>query len=395
MTGGKMYDPSKTISSTARRRLMATVSTAALIASAWGCGPAFANETSKEASIWMELGWQADSVHFSDSDVGLPLGSSVSSLTAPLMQTLNPARSNGGEGKILYRPDGGDWQFSASIRFGRSGRTAKINQALAPIPTTSFATYKITYPFFPSSNKSDVRHVPATRVKLAGDTSSTESHVILDFQAGKDVGIGLFGHGSTSTLSAGVRFAQFTASRKASNFQETKGLHFQSSHFMTTIWPGYITRAHELWTEITANGSSSQKFDGLGPSIRWEASAPLWNDPRGGNISLDWGVNAAVLFGKQVKKIRHQTENSYHCFGKRCIFSPPYENDANIRTSRNITVPNIGGFAGISLRYHDAQVKFGYRADLFLNAVDAGIGTRKSSSLLLHGPYASISIGFP
>ena len=32
---------------------------------------------------------------------------------------------------------------------------------------------------------------------------------IADFQAGKDVGLGMFGNGGKSVFSAGVRFAQF------------------------------------------------------------------------------------------------------------------------------------------------------------------------------------------
>ena len=39
----------------------------------------------------------------------------------------------------------------------------------------------------------------------------SEHHTIADFQAGKDIGLGLFGHDGTSTLNAGVRFASFSA----------------------------------------------------------------------------------------------------------------------------------------------------------------------------------------
>ncbi len=392
-----MYDSNKTISNMARNRLMATVSTVALIASAWACGPAFAADTGQDATLWVELGWQADNVHFSDSKLDLPLGPLVpqSGLTAPLMQNLNPARSNGIEDAITYKPEGSDWQFSASIRFGRSGRKGKLSQALAPVATGAFETYKLTYPLYPAYNTTNVQTVPATRDKLNGETSSTESHIILDFQAGKDVGVGMFGHGSTSVLSAGVRFAQFKASRKVSNFQETQGVHFQTSHFITpTASSGFGTRRQEYWNTISANSGTSQMFTGLGPSLKWEASTELWHDPRGGEFSLDWGVNAALLFGKQKKTIQHQTKSAEHCFGVGCPTDlDHYTSASRTRVTKTVTVPNVGGFVGFSLAYPNAKVSFGYRADLFVNAIDVGFGTRKSSDMLFHGPYASISIG--
>lgn len=260
-----------------------------------------------------------------------------------------------------------------------------------------------SYPLFPSFNMTDYRPVPKTQEKLHADTSSTESHVIIDFQAGKDVGIGLFGRGSISTLSAGIRFAQFKASRKISGFQQTQGMHFQTSHFTTIITPGggNFTQVREIWTSITANGSSSQKFDGLGPSIKWEASAPLWSDPRGGSVSLDWGINGALLFGKQAKKLRHQTASGYMCSAqgaynrpqRACATYAQITSNVNVRTSRNVMVPNVGGFAGLSLRYQNIEAKFGYRADLFVKAFDGGTDARVSSNMLFHGPFASLSIG--
>jgi hypothetical protein len=42
-----------------------------------------------------------------------------------------------------------------------------------------------------------------------GNMRSTTVHVVLDFQAGKDFGFGMFGRGGSSTASLGVRFAQF------------------------------------------------------------------------------------------------------------------------------------------------------------------------------------------
>ena len=71
-----------------------------------------------------------------------------------------------------------------------------------------------------------------------------------------------------------------------------------------------------------------------------------------------------------------------------------YEEDVPITRSRNATVPNLGGYIGASVRYQNAKISLGYRADEFFGAMDGGIDSRKSENLGLFGPYANISIGF-
>jgi hypothetical protein len=56
-------------------------------------------------------------------------------------------------------------------------------------------------------------------------------------------------------------------------------------------------------------------------------------------------------------------------------------------------VPNIGGFAGFSLKFPNARVSLGYRADFFFGAMDGGIDTRKTYDRNFYGPFAKISIG--
>jgi hypothetical protein len=58
-----------------------------------------------------------------------------------------------------------------------------------------------------------------------------------------------------------------------------------------------------------------------------------------------------------------------------------------------VAVPNLGGFAGVSWRYQNAKVSFGYRADEFFGAMDGGLDKHKSENVGFFGPYANISIG--
>jgi hypothetical protein len=57
-------------------------------------------------------------------------------------------------------------------------------------------------------------------------------------------------------------------------------------------------------------------------------------------------------------------------------------------------VPNVGGFAGVSLQRGAAKVSLGYRVDFFFGAMDGGIDTTKSENRGFYGPFANISIGF-
>jgi hypothetical protein len=45
---------------------------------------------------------------------------------------------------------------------------------------------------------------------------------------------------------------------------------------------------------------------------------------------------------------------------------------------RSVVVPNLGAFAGLSMKYTNARLSLGYRADFFFGAVDGGIDQHKS-----------------
>jgi len=108
-------------------------------------------------------------------------------------------------------------------------------------------------------------------------------------------------------------------------------------------------------------------------------------------LTFDWGVNAALLFGKQRTDTYHQSATIYYT--QLYSRSPIAHLPVNSVRSRNVTVPNVGGVAGVSIRFPNAKISFGYRADVFFNAFDGGWDQRNSQNRLTAGPYASISIG--
>ena len=135
----------------------------------------------------------------------------------------------------------------------------------------------------------------------------------------------------------------------------------------------------------------------IGPSLSWDASAPLTRSDQHATLDFDWGVNAAVLFGRQKVQLHRRTAVSHynlvagHYGG--ATYSTHSSPRANPGRSRTVMIPNIGGFAGVSLKFPNAKVALGYRADLFFNAMDGGIDARKSENVGFYGPFATISVG--
>jgi hypothetical protein len=224
----------------------------------------------------------------------------------------------------------------------------------------------------------------------------------MDFMAGKDVGLGLFGENVETVLSSGVRIAQFDA-HSSVDIRARPDLHFwfvtgsAASPNRFNVGP-YFHTYHD--TE-----NASRKFRGVGPSISWSGSVPVAEVDSNG-LDFDWGANAAVLFGRQKADVHHYQTGRYWakhhktanggantCVGQyNCVYF--FGPTVGGRTSnRSVAVPNIGGFAGVSYRYQNAKVSLGYRADFFFGAIDGGIDTRKSQNLNMSGPFATISFG--
>ncbi len=144
----------------------------------------------------------------------------------------------------------------------------------------------------------------------------------------------------------------------------------------------------------------TRSFRGVGPSLSWNGSAALAGNPQDGELTLDWGINAAALFGRQKAKTDHSDTGAYHTASSDmphditglCTAIPRHshhstrsrERDrAQCRRVRGPVVP-------IST---NAKLSLGYRYDTFLNAMDTGIDAAKKSNVTFNGPYASISIG--
>ena len=221
--------------------------------------------------------------------------------------------------------------------------------------------------------------------------------MIADFQAGKGVGLGLFSSNGKSIISLGVRFAQFIDKSNIS-LKSDPDWRFKNKYY------SYLgSRLHFLAQPYHSNSAqltAERSFRGIGPQISWAASEPIAGHVGAAELDFDWGINAAVLFGRQKARTQHHAIERYNSGGYGAFFADYGELATIARSapppktrSRSVVVPNVGGFAGLSFKYSSAKVSFGYRADFFFGAMDGGIDTRKTYDRNFYGPFANISIG--
>ena len=349
-----------------RRRLLATVSAATLLASiAAGRQANASDDDTARPPFWIELGGEFSHLE-APQDVYIPPSAAVTPprpyAVIPLEELeKGPSSSWDGNAAITFEPTGTDWVFSAGIIYGKSNHDKSANQITPNLSAGRPSQYCVVC----QGTQYNAYQIVAAK--------NSESHTILDFRAGKDIGLGIFGGGSRSVFSAGVRYAHFD-SRSSDDIISKP----------TNIFFAY----HRYY----GNFSMERKFTGVGPSLAWDASANLMGEPSASHITVDWGVNGAVLFGRQRAGGHHQTTNVYQrvYYGQRYV---THQTHASPSRSKQVTVPNFGGFAGVSWRYPNAKVSVGYRADFFFGAMDGGIDAAKKENVGFYGPFATVSIG--
>jgi len=376
-----------------RRSLLATTSAIVLAANVVTLTEASADD---RPTVWIEGGWHFDSVAGSSEIVVPPLdGLTTSGFSStptapnfygqgaggfPSFTDMEKAlgRSEGAEASISFQPKGSDWIFNLSGKYGRAHSKRRLDQrkeingepgyAIAPI----IGTYLIT---------------PHYTNYVIQANENKEAHVIVDFQAGKDVSIGLFGERTESVLSVGIRYAQMNTSSKGHAYG-APGVRFYGHGGINVLGKYYyqIFPYHQNSATIQQRHSN---FHGIGPSLSWSNTTGLLGDVADGQLALDWGANAAVLFGRQKVKINYMTMAR----SGRLAHYVSGSNAVNRTQSRRVIVPNLGGFAALSYRFTNAKISAGYRADFFFGAMDGGLDTRKSMTTGFHGPFATISVG--
>ncbi len=233
-----------------RRQLLASVSAAALVTAA--CitnGAAYASDDADRPTVWIELGGQFEQMNGLGDPYAPPFTSEIvaDGFTSPLRAQRALSGGFGEQGAISFEPQGSDWVFSASVRYGRSQGSKSIHEQTHSshhLLVGSNTFYK------PPGLFNSVAKFSET------NASNSETHAILDFQAGKDIGLGLFGRGNASTVSFGVRFVQF-------NSKQVLDIKADPDFYVPYKFLNYAKYHHTY----SVASRIDRSFHGFGPSI--------------------------------------------------------------------------------------------------------------------------------
>ncbi|WP_136657864.1 Lpg1974 family pore-forming outer membrane protein [Nitratireductor sp. XY-223] len=181
-----------------------------------------------------------------------------------------------------------------------------------------------------------------------GSVESSEEHAVVDFQVGRDVGLGILGlpEGALKA-NAGVRYTYFKGSESGIGTYSGFG---------------------------TGPIGNTRKFSGLGPRIGIEGSVPLQDS----KFAVDFSAGGAILFGKQKTSINSDVSFATYAFTRRDTKA----------------VPNVDAFLGISFNDANFSVSAGYSVDAYFGMVDAGYFTNVDSDRIFHGPSVKLKVKF-
>jgi hypothetical protein len=204
------------------------------------------------------------------------------------------------------------WHFSGQFRYGSSTKGQGFQRALAgTISTTHFAA------------------------STAGNASIREDHWLVDFNVGRDFGLG----NGEAQWTLGVRVADLRSKLNLNgNFAVA-----------ATNATGVITATHGVFS-----AQEKSEFLGAGPRLGVVGSTPL-----GGPWSFDWLAGAAVLFGERTLQ---RTATATTATGSVASLS--------FNNSDNAAVFNADAQAGLSYWFSPTmKITASYRFDGYFNAI--------------------------
>jgi|HubBroStandDraft_2_1064218.scaffolds.fasta_scaffold25626_1 hypothetical protein len=343
-----------------RRQLFAGVSALALLASICGTRATRADDTDRPI-IWLDLGGAFDQMSRGETSWLPP--NLTPPISNPPLEPFGRVPSVGYDldAAISFQPGNSDWIYSVSVRYGRAKLGPKQNHDQTYVLKTEGISHKYVLTNYDFANATQQSH---------------SSHAILDFNVGREVGIGAFNDGKV-TIHFGVRVAQLNEKSDADLIA------FISAPAKYS--PSEVSH--------TAEANISRSFAGAGPAISWDVETPILGSLKDG-ISLDWRANAAILFGRQKTHIAlHTRDAQYYKPSGNLATRVLMHSTATPVRDKTVIVPNVGGLVGLSYRRSNAKVSFGYRADFFFGALDGGLATSQKDTRGFYGPFANISIG--
>ncbi|HVP85920.1 MAG TPA: hypothetical protein VMS78_14465, partial [Rhizomicrobium sp.] len=222
-------------------------------------------EDGNRPTVWIELGGQFDQRDVDSQPLAPAFTAMRPSEFSPSTRFEKQPRFGFDEyGTLSIQPHGSEWSASASVRYGRSSKNRSVHQQSYPVSQTYVGTLE-----FPNLIQS--RYPRAARF---ADTvaKNSEQHLIADFQAGKDVGLGLFGRNASSEVSLGVRFAQFTEKSRISLKSDPD---WRFELYVHSNYGYHYQSFRQVYHYNSAHLNASRSFLGLGPKVSWSSAVPV------------------------------------------------------------------------------------------------------------------------
>jgi outer membrane receptor protein involved in Fe transport len=319
-------------------------------------------------------------------------------------QNRNLDWGDGREIKLTWQPQG-PWSVSAAARFGKtnSGRTRDYrsqegDKACAYVPTDT--NYVDKYSLFckPTGAKYGPQNF-ATEINWSyAEAWNREEHTLVDFEVGRDVGMGL--GLQRSRASAGLRYAGFESDTTFMMYgvPDMNIPQGWRDSFLNSR-SAYPASFHRYESSIQAH----REFKGAGPTISWDAARAVLGNEETGHLDVDWSVKGGLLFGKQTTSVTgdersgYWTGPYYHSGGGSAdLRYPTFEPSIPIASHRakSVTVPLVDLSLGLSYSVDGFRLGAGYRWERYFNVLDAGYTERKSYDRTFDGPYFKIAVGF-
>jgi len=330
--------------------------------------------------------------------------------------------NDGRDLRLTFQPSGSPWKVTAGVRYGRadsgdhklrqedvagpevcrSPRENKYNDYVPGVDFSFIGKLQCDPEYGPVTKTFDTKYGPYTRTfenkydpdnllipinRIGASGRRHEEHMIVDFEVGKDVGVGVLGEGKSS-LGAGLRYAEF----KSSASGDLRGV---PDLYVPEGWSKYDSTFHQYM----ASFETEREFKGTGPTLSWQASQSLWGDEQTGHLNLDWTITGGALFGKQKTTASGMQGSEYIVDAYSSIdwdsLPPPPQTPIDVASrSESATVPVLDLSLGLSYDIQRFTIGAGYRWERYFDVLDAGFEEHQSHGRTIDGPYFKLAIGF-
>ena len=295
---------------------------------------------------------------------------------------------DGREVKLSFRPSGSPWIASLDWRYSESNKgpmALRLEQPAGGPECGSAALPQFCDPDFPSYQRDFINHAENWSDT---DVYRREQQDILQFQVGRDVGLGQLGQGMAAL---GMRFARFQSEAMV----EFDGI---PNWYLPENWAFLGKYSHH--DRYMSHHTAAREFEGVGPMAAFSGETSLLGSDATGKIGVDWAAAAGILFGKRKTWVTGEESSGYWSGDYRGAGLenrlPPDPDVEPVRVFRSTSAAVPLAEFGIGLSYTIDRIKIGagYRWERYFDVIDGGYGEEELYDRTIDGPYFKLAVGF-